>query len=74
MTIDTDQNQVWRTTTRLRLPFGPHTCLFNRAKAAAERKRLFDAELAKLTPANIAAMERVTSWLFEGGYPQGMAT
>jgi hypothetical protein len=51
------------------LPLGPHTILFNRAVYRREQAVRMDAELAKLTPANIAALEQVTGWLIEGGYP-----
>jgi hypothetical protein len=51
------------------LPYGPHTSLFNRAMMRRERAAKMDAELAKLTPANIAALEQVTGMLFECGYP-----
>lgn len=42
------------------LPYGPHTSLFNRAMMRREWAAKMDAELAKLTPANIAALEQVT--------------
>jgi hypothetical protein len=51
------------------VPLGPHTCLFNRAVYRRECKARMDVELAKLTPANIAALEQVTGWLIEGDYP-----
>jgi hypothetical protein len=51
------------------LPLGPHTSLFNRAVYRRECKARMNAELAKLTPANIAALEQVMGWLIEGGYP-----
>ena len=55
--------------THYALPAGPHTCLFNRELLRREQQRKFDAEFAKLTPANIAALEIATGWLIEGGYP-----
>jgi hypothetical protein len=51
------------------LPYGPHTSLFRQHQLRVEGKRRLDAEFAKLTPANIAAMEQVAGWLIEGGYP-----
>jgi hypothetical protein len=50
------------------LPYGPGTYLFRQHQLRVEGKRRLDAEFAKLTPANIAALEQVTGWLVEGGF------
>jgi hypothetical protein len=71
--MTTETNPPRYADSKYALPLGPHTSLFNRAVYHRESKARLDAEFAKLTPANIAAMEQVTGWLFAGGYSQAVA-
>jgi hypothetical protein len=67
--MTTETNPPRYADSKYALPLGPHTSLFKRAVYRRESKARLDAEFAKLTSANIAALETVTGMLFECGYP-----